>query len=82
MITKPANLLLQFPEAAFDPETIAVQADDCLRGQSQTGAYKNALRIPIFLSGSWNATQLSFALTISYHAWRTPANSHDVARKK
>ncbi len=39
--------LFKFPKAAFDPETIAVQADDCFRGQSQTGAYKNALRIPI-----------------------------------
>ncbi len=46
MIAKTAHLLLKFPEAAFDPETVAIQADDRVRGQSQTGAYKNALGIP------------------------------------
>jgi len=47
MIAKTVNLLLKFPEAAFNPETAAVQANNRLRGQIQTGAYKNALRIPI-----------------------------------
>ncbi len=47
MIAKTVNLLLKFSEAAFDPETVAVQADNRLWGQAQTGAYKNALRIPI-----------------------------------
>jgi len=47
MIAKTADLLLKFPEAAFNPETIAIQTDNRLRGQTQTGAYQNALRIAI-----------------------------------
>ncbi len=39
MVAKTADLLLKFPEAAFDPETIAVQADDCFWAQTRTGAW-------------------------------------------
>jgi len=97
-IVQTANLLLQFPEVAFDPETIAVKTDDRLRGQIQADAYQNALGIAILdkdetehlvqlLSSKQIDTQIFYlrllsVLTISYHAWRTRANSDDVARKK
>lgn len=43
MVAECPGLLLQLPEHAFDPETVAVEPYDGQRVQCQAGAYQDAL---------------------------------------